>query len=233
MPTAALCLGFHQTEENDVSKKLFTLLYGEKKHIVANQKIVPKEAVGALLDAEGVLAAVQQEAEKYKLDTVKEIEQLKAEAERQGYEAGYRRWLEEIVKLEQEIIAVRSELEKMLIPVALKAAKKIVGREIELSEDTIVDIVSNALKAVSQHKKITIYVNKKDLDPLDHSRARLKEVFESLDVLSVRERSDIMRGGCVIETEGGIINAQLDNQWNALERAFSMLMKRNKDEPKN
>ena len=52
----------------------------------------------------------------------------------------------------------------MIFPVALEAAKKIVGREIEASEDTIVDIVSNSLKAVSTHKKITIYVNRKDLE---------------------------------------------------------------------
>src|SRR5262249_15045025 len=119
----------------------------------------------------------------------------------------------------------RHELEKTLIPVALKAAKKIVGREIELSEDTIVDIVSNLLKSVSQHKKITIYVNKKDLDSLEAARPRLKKIFESLEVLSLRERQDITPGGCVIETEAGIINAQLENQWRSLEAAFEKLMK--------
>jgi type III secretion protein L len=145
---------------------------------------------------------------------------------------GYQTWVEHIAKLEEEILKVRDDMEKLLVPVALKAAKKIVGREIELSDDTIVDIVSNSLKSVSQHKKITIYVNKKDLDPLEQSRSRLKEIFESLEVLSLRERSDIARGGCVIETEGGIINAQLENQWSALERAFASLMRHQKEEIK-
>jgi type III secretion protein L len=107
-----------------------------------------------------------------------------------------------------------------------KAAKKIVGRELELSEDAIVDIVSSSLKAVAQHHKITIYVNKKELAILEANRPRLKNIFESLESLSLRERNDIAPGGCVIETEGGIINAQLDNQWRILEKAFDNLLKK-------
>lgn len=214
-----------------MSKKFFSLIYGEKNKIIPNKKIIPADAVGIILDAQGVLVRVKQDAEKYKLEVAQECEKLKELAKQEGFAEGYQKWAEHIAKIEEEIIKVRGELEKMLVPVALKAAKKIVGREIELSENTIVDIVSNSLKAVSQHKKITIYVNKKDLDPIEASRPRLKDIFESLEVLSLRERSDIARGGCVIETEGGIINAQLENQWAALERAFTSLMKKKELSP--
>lgn len=213
-----------------MSKKFFSLIYGEKNKIVPNKKIIPAEAIGVMLEAVEVLQHVKDDAEKYKLEIAHECERLKEHAQQEGFAEGYQKWAEHIAKVEEEIIKVRQDLEKMLIPVALKAAKKIVGREIELSEDTIVDIVSNSLKAVSQHKKITIYVNKKDLDPLEHGRPRLKEIFESLEVLSLRERADIVRGGCVIETEGGIINAQLENQWSALERAFTALIKQKENE---
>lgn len=213
-----------------MSKKLFSLIYGDPNKITANRRVIPGEDIGVLLDAKEVLAAIIDEAEQYRLDVVHECELLKEKAQHDGYAEGYQAWAEHIALLEKEIAKVRQDLEKMLIPVALKAAKKIVGREIELSDHTIVDIVSNSLKAVSQHKKITIYVNKKDLDPLEHSRTRLKEIFESLEVLSLRERSDVARGGCIIETEGGIINAQLENQWSALERAFTFLMKKGKEE---
>lgn len=213
-----------------MSKKFFSLIFGEKNTIAANKRIIPADSISQLLDAEEVLAKVKSDAESYKLEVAKECEKLKENAQAAGFSEGYQSWAEHIAKLEEEIVLVRKELEKLLIPVALKAAKKIVGREIELSEDTIVDIVSNSLKAVSQHKKITIYVNKKDLDPLEKSRGRLKEIFESLEVLSLRERADIARGGCIIETEGGIINAQLENQWSALERAFASLMRTQKEE---
>ena len=183
------------------------------------------------MDAQGVLEQVKKDADAYRLQVTKECEIIKEQAQKEGYEEGFRKWVEHITSLEQEIERVRSDLEKMLIPVALKAAKKIVGREIELTDDTIVDIVSNSLKAVSQHKRITIYVNRKDLDSLESHRPKLKEIFESLEVLSLRDRSDIAQGGCIIETEGGIINAQLENQWKALESALDVLFKK-KEAPK-
>lgn len=216
-----------------MSKKFFSLIYGEKNKIAANGHIIPSESVCKLLDAQGVLETVKGDAEKYKLEVAQECEKLKEAAQAAGFSEGYQKWAEHIALLEKEIAKVRGDLEKLLIPVALKAAKKIVGREIELSETAIVDIVANILKSVSQHKKVTIYVNKRDLEPLEQGRSRLKEIFESLEVLSLRERADIARGGCVIETEGGIINAQLENQWSALERAFATMMKPPKEEVKH
>jgi len=215
-----------------VNRRLFSLINQKKSLIETKHKIVPKEAIEQLLDAGGVLKAVQEDATRYKLDIAKECELLKEEAMQQGYADGYQKWTEEIVALEEEIAKVREEFEKMLMPVALKAAKKIVGREIELSKDVIVDIVANALKSVAQHKRVTIFVNKEDLDTLETNRSRLKSMFESLEVLSLREKDDIAKGGCVIETEGGIINARLENQWTALERAFYSLMLKSKDKPK-
>lgn len=216
-----------------MSKKLFSLIYGEKNKISSNTKVFPADSIGQLMDAKEVLDKVLADAQKYKKEVAQECEKLKEHAEQEGFAAGYQKWAEQIANLENEIVKVRQDLEKMLVPVALKAAKKIVGREIELSEDTIVDIVSSSLKTVSQHKKITIYVNKKDLDALEKGRSRVKEVFEALEVLSLRERSDVVRGGCIIETEGGIINAQLENQWNALEKAFANIMKDPNRQPRH
>lgn len=207
-----------------MSKKFFSLIKQGSIHIAPKTKVIPSTHFSTLLDAQGVLETVQKDAEDYRILVADECEKLKEQAQREGYEAGYAEWIDKIAEIETEIQKVRSDLEKMLVPVALKAAKKIVGREIELSEETIVDIVSNALKAVAQHKKITIYVNKRDLAILDAHRSRIKQIFESLEALSIRERSDINPGGCVIETEGGIINAQIENQWRVLEKAFENLM---------
>lgn len=208
-----------------MSKKFFSLIHGETVHVSPKTKIIDAEAFSTMSDAFEILQAVKKDAEKYREEVLSECEKLKEQAQKEGFEEGFKQWVEHIAKLEEEILKVRSDLEKVVVPVALKAAKKIVGREIELSEKTIVDIVSNSLKAVSQHKKITIYVNKKDLEIVEAHRAQLKTLFESLEALSIRERSDISQGGCVIETEGGIINAQIENQWRILEQAFEALMK--------
>lgn len=208
-----------------MSKKFFALIDGKTVHVAPKTKIIPANDFTHAIEAVELIEAVKKDAEEYKLTVASECEKLKEQAQKEGYEAGFKEWAEHIAKIEEEIIKVRKDLEKVVIPIALKAAKKIVGKEIELKEDTIVDIVSTSLKAVAQHKKITIYVNKKDLAALENNREKLKQLFESLEALSIRERSDIAPGGCIIETEGGIINAQLENQWRILEQAFETLLK--------
>lgn len=208
-----------------MSQNFFSLIHQESVHPAPKSKIIKAEAFSKLLDAEQVLETVKKDAEQYKIEVVSDCEKQKEQAQREGFEEGFKKWAEQLAFLEQEIIKVRGDMEKAIVPVALKAAKKILGREIELSESAIVDIVSNNLKAVAQHKKITIYVNKKDFETLEKHRSQIKDLFESLEALSIRERADIEQGGCVIETEGGIINAKLENQWRIIEKAFEMLMK--------
>ena len=211
-----------------MSKKFLSLIHGDKVRIAPKTKVIPAAEFSTLVSAGEVLDKVKVDASLYKKEVVAEIEILKEQAQKEGYEAGFQAWAELVAKLEEEVSKVRGDMEKILTPVVLEAAKKIVNREIELSENTIVDIVTGTLKAVSQHKKITIYVNKKDIDALEANRTRLKDVFENLEVLSLRPRADIAQGGCVIETEGGIINAQLENRWCSLESAFATLMKSKK-----
>lgn len=210
-----------------MKKKFFSLIHGDSIHIAPETKVIPATEFSKALEAYEIVEAVKADALKYKQEVAEEVEKLKEQAQKEGFEEGFKKWMEHIAKVEEEIIQVRHETEKVALPVALKAAKKIVGRELEVSENAIVDIVSNSLKAVVTHKRITIYVNRKDLEALEKSRSDLKNLFENLEILTLRERSDVAPGGCIIETEGGIINAQLENQWRIMENAFDKMMKQN------
>lgn len=207
-----------------MSKKFFSLIHGEKIHIAPETKVIPSDSISTLIDAQEVMEQVRKDAELYKKEVVSEIEQLKAQAQKEGYEQGYAEWIEKIAALEDEIKKVRTDTQAVIIPIALKAAKKIVGKEIEASEKTVVDIIANSLKAVSQHKKIRIYVNPKEFEIIEESREKIKRIFENLEALSILPQDDVEPGGCIIETEGGIINAQLENQWMILENAFQKLV---------
>ncbi len=208
-----------------MNKKFFSLIYGKSVRTAPGKKVIPQDQIEEIVSADQILDEVKKDAETYRLEVTKECEKLKEQAQKEGFEAGFKEWVEHIAKLEQEIDKVRKDLEKFLVPVALKSAQKIVGKELELSEDTIVNIVSNSLKAVAQHKNVTIYVNRKDWAILEKNRPQLKQNFESLESLSIRERADVGPGGCIIETEGGIINAQLENQWRALESGLELIFK--------
>lgn len=208
---------------NTSSKTYFSLIYGNTISQASKSKIIPKEDFSKLLTGEEVLNTILAEAEQYRKQIISECESIKAQAVIDGFAQGYQEWVQQLSKMEEEIGKVQGEMQKLVMPISLKAAKKIVSSELALQPAAILDIVSNALKSVSQHKRIVIYVNRADLLLLEQNKNKLKELFESLESLSIRERDDVEQGGCIIETEGGIINARLKDRWRNLEAAFEAL----------
>lgn len=208
-----------------IEVKFFSLIDKSKSiHVAPGSKVIPAEAFSSVFEAKEIVELAQKEAEEYRKQVEKECEELKEEAKKSGFDQGLNEWASKLAEFEKDVADIRQETEKIIVPLALKAAKKIVAREIELNQETVVDIVSNALRAVAHHKNVKIHVNRGDLVILEQNKQRLKDVLESIEVLSLQESDEVEPSGCVIETEGGIINAQIDNQWNALERAFQSLM---------
>ncbi len=209
-----------------MTKKLFSLLRGDQIRKAPKTKIIPAAEFSVLQNAIEILDTIKKEAEAYRVQVTQECEKLKEEGFKQGYEEGFKEWAEHLVFLEKQLEKLRHETQKSIIPIALTAAKKIVGREIALSEDTIVDIIATNLKAVSTHKKIVIYVNKKELELIEKNKKRLRDLFEQLENLSIRTREDVEPGGCIIETEIGIINnGKMEHRWRVLEKAFENMIK--------
>lgn len=205
--------------------KYFTLIYGDKVARAAAAKVIPAEEFAKLLEGRELVEHIQEEAERYRQEVVSECELLKEEAERQGFQEGLERWSAQITYLESEIRKVSEEMVKALAPVALQATKKLIGRELEINPDILAEIVAKTLKSVTGHRRVVIYCHRNDLPVLEKNREMLKGGFEQLESLVISERSDVQPGGVVIETEAGIINAQLENQWRGLAAAFEALLK--------
>jgi type III secretion protein L len=206
-----------------VSKKYFNLIFGGILKTAPSTKVISAKAFSELLTGQELLDKIKLEAEEYRKQVITESETIKEQAQREGFEAGYQEWVKQVAKLEEEIGRVHDEMMKLAMPVALKAAKKIVAAELEISETAIVNIVMHTLKAVAQHKKIVLYVNKADYETIESNKNKIKGLFEALESLSIRERDDVEQGGAIIETEVGIINAQLQDRWRSLEAAFETM----------
>lgn len=206
--------------------KYFSLLSLQEIHPLPGQKVVPAKAFETLLEASHLRERVQEEAVQFKKETVREAEGIKEAAFQEGFQEGLVSLHAHLFALDRELQVLREEIQKKILPLALKAARKIIGEELRLHPDRIVEIVLHSLKPVTQHKKIVIYVHKQDLEALETGKPKIRKLFEHLESLSIQERSDVEPGGCIIETEAGIINAQLENQWRALESAFEAFMKK-------
>lgn len=206
--------------------KLFSLISGKEVRRSSNKKVIPGEEFSTLMSAQELLATTQTEAIQFKQETVVEAEKIKERSFQEGFQEGLESLNRHLFSLDQELKSIRLEVQKKILPLALSAARKLLGEELKLHPDRIVDIILTSLKPVTQHKKINIYVNKDDLEEVEKNKPKIKKIFEHLESLSIQEREDIEPGGCMIETEAGIINAQLESQWRALESAFQAFMQK-------
>jgi type III secretion protein L len=204
--------------------KFFSLFSNKEIHIAPGKKHIPASEFSSLETAASIIETTKQEALLFKQETFVESEKIKEMAFQEGFQEGLISLNSHLRMLDDELKTLRTDIQKKILPLALKAARKIIGEELKMHPDRIVDIVLTSLKPVTQHRKVTIYVNREDLEQIETSRPKIKKMFEHLENLSIQERDDIEPGGCMIETEAGIINAQLENQWRALESAFESFM---------
>ncbi len=205
--------------------KFFSLIYQGDVHPSEDEKIIPAEDFSTLMEASELLKRAKEDIEEHKKQVHKECEKLREEAREEGYQQGLMQLNEQIVSFDKQLKLIRLELQKQILPLSLKAAKKIVGEQLSVNPETIVEIVLQTIAPVTQNYRYTIYVNKEDKEILETQKPRIKEILEHVKTLIIQERSDVAPGGCIIETESGIINASIENQWRALEAAFEKYMK--------
>ncbi|SPN73938.1 type III secretion system protein,type III secretion apparatus protein, HrpE/YscL family,Flagellar assembly protein FliH [Chlamydia serpentis] len=204
--------------------KFFSLIF-KNDDISPNKKVLSPEAFSAFLDAKELLETTKADSKAYLAQTEEECIHIRQEAKEQGLKEGAESWSQQIAFLQEETKNLRTKVREALVPLAIASVKKIIGKELETHPETIVSIISQALKDLTQNKNILIHVNPKDLPLVEKSRPEFKKIVEYADALILTAKSDVAPGGCIIETEAGIVNAQLDVQLDALEKAFSTILK--------
>jgi len=203
----------------------FSFLLQNDLHLANDKKVIPAKDFSHLISAKKVVQKAKEEAEIYQKESEKQRIEILELAKQEGFEAGLQKFNESIIHFEQEIKRLQHDKLQMVLPLAIKAAKKIVGKELELFPETIVDIVLQTIAPFAHNQRITIYVSKGEKDLLEKNRPRLNEILSQVKSLNIVEKEEIAPGGCEIATETGIINARLENQWIALEAAFERYKK--------
>ena len=202
----------------------FKLIKNESLH-TGKGKIIPKEEFETLLTAEELLQKIEDETHDIVEEAKKESTAIKEKAHEEGFQEGLVKFNEQLLLFEDKLKILKHELQKSVLPLVLQATKKIVGEELSLAPEAIVSIVMQSIKSVVQSKTVKLYVNRQDLEYLEKEKEELKKMFERLESFQIEERKDIERGGCILETDKGILNATLENQYRALERALEAHMK--------
>jgi type III secretion protein L len=182
--------------------------------------IVRRETHEAMLEAEQILNDARVKAKEIIEQAARDREAVFEDAAQRGYSKGLGEWNEILVKAwkSHDDLVARSEQE--LVHLAVKIAERIVGEELTTSPDRILSIVNEAVKAARAEKKLSIRVAPQHEDSVRAHVESLRPLLGDVRPIVVVGDPSIEPTGCVVESEIGIIDAQLESQLKRLEEAL-------------
>jgi flagellar assembly protein FliH len=141
-----------------------------------------------------------------------EIAEKKSEALMRAYAAA-------ILELGQHRRAIYTQVEREVVQLALAVAKKIVHREIRADQEIIQTLVKVALSHVADKTGIRVRLNPADYSYLQEQRSEISAGGAGAEVVLLADKS-IQRGGCLVETDCGNIDARIEEEFREVERSF-------------
>ncbi|MEW9697723.1 FliH/SctL family protein [Paenibacillus sp. SI8] len=165
-----------------------------------------------------------------------------AQAQQAGYEEGYqqgvqqaeealrqeytdmlseaRSILEQAYTLKQQII---QESEPFLIEMSTSIAEKIIGRQLSLNPEWVLDLVQKVLSRRREKGIITLCVTPSQFSYIQDAREELLTSIDSQAELEIIPDSSVQDHGCVIRSSYGSIDARIDTQLKEIKSALQQM----------
>jgi len=200
----------------------------------ASYVLDPRQLLRKTASVEDRAAAVIREAEEkaaaIRAEAARELEQAKAEADRvreeareegrrQAHAEAFEEWKTVLQSAVDERDNVLRQLEEMsgqieaeALGLALKMAEKIVRHEVEANPDTVVDVLRVAMHQLRDRANVKIWVNRKDIERVRDARDEMLQWTDSLRDVEVGEDRRVDRGGVILESSDGIVDARVSTQ---------------------
>ncbi len=168
-----------------------------------------------------LVALMQKRMQEIDAVHTKEIENEYKRGFDEGRTAGKQEELEQIEPLKEklsntitEVIDFRGNLiresEATIVKMALSLAETIIGREIRSETDVVTEQVKKALEYAVGEGRLVFHVHPEDVYQFDNKESFLPE--EYLERIEVLPDENVERGGCVLITNSGTIDATIEAQ---------------------
>ena len=173
--------------------------------------------------ASQAVAQAEQDAAAIVARAHEEAQALTAAAHEEGLRAGREEGAQALIAATLAANERGDAIEAQLVP-QLKTLAMAIARRLEFHPEAIVEIVKQALgDKARQRREITLRVNPADAQLLRDSRGELLEMLSRSKDIAIREDAQVAPHGVIIETEAGIIDAQLETQLSAFERLLGAM----------
>jgi len=170
-----------------------------------------------------------------------EAESIKRQAEENGRAAGHAEGLaegeraareqfqplvESFEKVTRELAAYRKQMygrvEREMVEMVVALAKKVIRYEMATREESIQDMIRLAVQSVLDKEFMTIKINPEDKEHAENFRPELTHLYPEIQKIVIEPQSGIARGGCVIETNFGAVDARIEKLEEGLDKILQL-----------
>lgn len=132
---------------------------------------------------------------------------------------------EMIKTIESEKLKIISRYEEELIKLSIEIAEKIIRHEIDTKDDVVSGIIKNAIKDYRNVDWIKIYLSDKDdAEIIQADKELISELEKISKDIKIEVMDELQKGGAIIETADGIVEASIDTQ---LKNLKEMVLNKN------
>ncbi len=225
-----------QTEAEKIKKEAEKVAFDEVKR-------KNNQAQKIRQDAEDQAQVILAEAKAKAADLESEIKARVTQTEREAYEKGYAeghgkgydegkaevaRLVESLHTIITKAIEKRNEIieeaETQIINLVLLIVKKVIKVISENQKNVVINNVVQALRKLKSRGDVVIRVNLADLELTSEHVKDFMKMVENVKSITVLEDSSVDKGGCIIETDFGQIDARISSQLHEIEERILELM---------
>lgn len=177
------------------------------------------EELSELKEASEIIRAARERARAIEAQAQTDYQRRFDQGYADGVEAGRMENAEKMMETVLASVEFIEGIESTVVGVVCQSLRKILG-EMDC-EERVRRIVSNALAHVRGEQRVTVRVAPADEVVVSKALAAMS----SGPYLSVVADPRLKRGSCILESDLGVIDASLDTQLKALEKAFTTKIK--------
>ena len=122
--------------------------------------------------------------------------------------------------LRQSVPRVIQDCEQTLVALALEAARKLVAG-LPIDVEMLEACVREALTQVEQSSEFTVLLHPDDLALLQKMNSPLVLLADGVERIRFRNSREIPRGGCMVQTKFGFIDARRETKFEALQKSLA------------
>ncbi len=189
--------------------------------------------------AQGILAEARQKAAELENDIKQRVTATEREAWEKGHaegrQAGFEEGKAEVQRLVESLHGIITkaiekrndiiaEAETQIINLVLLIVKKVIKVISENQKNVVINNVVQALRKLKSRGDVVIRVNLADLELTSEHVKDFMKMVENVKSITVLEDTSVDRGGCIIETDFGQIDARISSQLHEIEERILELM---------